>query len=68
MDRFVTNVHPKVLCYDDYTAAGNSTYPVNNYDLYWHYSNLKRSATTRSRTTSPSGASSRATSKTFPEY
>lgn len=42
MDRFVTNAHPRVLCYDDYTACGNTNYPPTIYDLYWHYSNLKR--------------------------
>lgn len=42
MDRFVTNAHPRVLCYDDYTAVNNTNYPPENYDLYWHYSNLKR--------------------------
>ncbi|HEY9174773.1 MAG TPA: fibronectin type III domain-containing protein, partial [Verrucomicrobiae bacterium] len=42
MDRYVTNAQPRVLCYDDYTACGNTNYPPTNYDLYWHYSNLKR--------------------------
>lgn len=42
MDRYVTNAHPRVLCYDDYTAVNNTNYPPENYDLYWHYSNLKR--------------------------
>lgn len=42
MDRFMTNVYPRVLCYDDYTAANNTAYPPTHYDLYWHYSNLKR--------------------------
>jgi chitodextrinase len=42
MDRFMTNVYPRVLSYDDYTACNNTNYPPTNYDLYWHYSNLKR--------------------------
>jgi hypothetical protein len=42
MDRFVTNVYPRVLSYDDYTAVNNTAYPPTHYDLYWHYSNLKR--------------------------
>jgi chitodextrinase len=42
MDRYVTNAQPRVLCYDDYTACANTNYPPTNYDLYWHYSNLKR--------------------------
>jgi hypothetical protein len=42
LDSYMSIVVPKVLCYDDYVAANNTTYPPNNYDLYWQYSNMKR--------------------------
>jgi len=42
IDSFMTTVQPKVLCYDDYTAADNTTYPADKYNIYWHYSNLER--------------------------
>jgi len=42
LDSYMSTVVPKVLCYDDYVAANNTTYPPNIYDLYWQYSNMKR--------------------------
>ena len=42
LDAYMNIVAPNVLCYDDYAAAYNTTYPPNTYDLYWQFSNMKR--------------------------